>query len=97
MDQVKEPGASLLTVRFWVPIKGICFEERTMDGGGQLSQEVHCAQEGEERSSAPRRIIPKETCLRMSLFLALLRESMGFLLTLFNFFWYLGLQERKEI
>jgi len=41
MDQVKEPGASLLPVRFWVPIKGICFEEKTMDGGGQLSQEVH--------------------------------------------------------
>jgi len=53
-----------------------------MTGGGQLSQEVHCAQEGEEgkeRSSEPRRIIPKETCCRMSLFLAPPWESMVFL------------------
>jgi hypothetical protein len=86
MDQVKEPGASLLPVRFWVPINGICFEEKTMEGGGQLSQEVHCAQEGEERSSEPRRIIPKETCCRMSLFPTLLKESMVLLPTLLRFF-----------
>jgi hypothetical protein len=65
-------------------------ELNPITGGGQLSQEVHCDQEGEERSSEPRRIIPKETCRRMSLFLALLRENMVFLPTLFKFFGFMS-------
>jgi hypothetical protein len=61
-------------------------EVNPITGEGQSSQEVHCAQEGEERSNEPRRIIPKETLCRMSPFLASLRESMVFLRTLVNFF-----------
>jgi hypothetical protein len=63
-------------------------ELNPITGGGQLSQEVHCDQEGEEGSNEPRRIMPKETCRRMSLFLALLMENMVFLPTLFNFLGY---------
>jgi hypothetical protein len=52
-----------------------------MTGGGQLSQEVHCAQEGEERNKEPKMDTTKETFCRMSLFPTLLKESMVFLPT----------------
>jgi hypothetical protein len=60
-------------------------EVNPITGGGQFSQEVHCAQAEEERSSEPRRMIPKETPCLMSPFLTFFGEIMVFLPTLFNF------------